>query len=176
MSSQKKSHNSEMSIIPSFPSWLRDEGRSLSLMMGGDLLVHLYLKSPVFFQIQPGNPEQPVWTDECAIASACTLESSSPCFHVICLLTYLLMALRRWKQSLSPVTFHPRKPSRELAVYSGQGQEKPSASHLSFWIGPLGLPFSWSFGASFEWEPHNCFALLTHPVSNVSKVEPQAME
>lgn len=78
--------------IPPFPSWLSDEGRSLHLMMGRESLLHLYLESPVFFQIQPGNLEQPVGTDKCSIARACTLGPSS---RVSCyLFSYLLMFLR----------------------------------------------------------------------------------
>lgn len=127
--------------------------------MGREFLLHLYLESPVFFQIQPGNLEQPVGTDKCSIARACTLGPSS---HVFMLFIQLFIdVFKRWKQSLSPPTFHPRKPSRELAAYSGQGQEKPSTSYVPFWIRPLRLPFSWSFGGSFEWEPQNRFALLT---------------
>lgn len=128
-------------------------------MMGRDFLLHLYLESPVFFQIQPGNLEQPVGTDKCSIARACTLGPSSCVFMLF--IQLFIDVFKRWKPSLSPPTLHPRKPSKELAVYSGQGQEKSSASYLPFWISPLWLPFSWSFGGSFEWEHQNCFALLT---------------
>lgn len=152
--------------------------------MGREFLLHLYLESPVFFQIQPGNLEQPVGTDKCSIARACTLGPSS---HVFMLFIQLFIdVFKRWKQSLSPPTFHPRKPSRELAAYSGQGQEKPSTSYVPFWIRPLRLPFSWSFGGSFEWEPQNRFALLTQEsweaqidrqsVPNVFEVKPQTLE
>lgn len=134
--------------IPPFPSWLSDEGRSLHLMMGREFVLHLYLESPVFFQIQPGNLEQPVGTDKCSIARACTLGPSSRVFMLF--IQLFIDVFKRWKQSLSPPTFHPRKPSRELAAYSGQGQEKPSTSYVPFWIRPLRLPFSWSFGGSFE--------------------------
>lgn len=148
-------------VIPSFPSWLRDEGRSLHLMMGGEFLAHLYCESPVFFQIQPGNLEKPVGTDKCAIAYAWTLESSNPCFHVIYLFAHLLVFLR--DESRDYLLLHFILGSLQgnwQSVLGREGQKKPYTSYMIFWIGPLWLPVSWCFGGSFEWEPQNCFAVL----------------
>lgn len=88
-----KSHTTlRCQTIPSFPSWLRDEGRSLHLMMGREFLLHLYLESPVFFQIQPGNLEQ-LW----GLINVLLLVPAHwgpPAMFSCYLFSYLLMFLR----------------------------------------------------------------------------------
>lgn len=154
-----KAHTTEISNNPPFPSWLRDEGRSLRLMMGRHFLLHLYLESSVFFQIQPGNLEQPVGTDKCSIARACTLGPSS---RVFMLFIQLFIDVLR-DESRAYLLPHFILGNLQGNWQSIPGRDRRSLPLLTYHseYGPFWLPFSWSFGGSFEWEPQNCFALLT---------------
>lgn len=132
VSSREKSHNTEMSSKSILP--LLAERWSEHLMTVRDFLVHLFLESPVFFHILPGNLGQPVGLINVPLLMH---THQSPPAWVLMLFIYYFDVFKRSKQSLSPLTVHPKKPWRELADYSGQGQEKPSASYMSFWTGSL---------------------------------------